>query len=438
MATEGARDYRPAFHYTPEKGWINDPNGLVFDGEKYHLFAQYYPDDTKWGPMHWAHAVSSDMLRWEHLPVALYPDKLGMCFSGSACMINGKIALMYTSHGDMERQSVAFTEDGESFVPYIGNPVIDNNDKKDYRDPKLFYNDTLGKYGVAVAAGEHVEFFASDDLIKWEKTGEFSDQARVTGIHECPDMFPITTPDGEVVYVMVASMITPDCGNRTQYVLGDFDGRAFRITKPFDRREWIDAGWDNYAPVTYWGTDKKIMIGWASNWKYADRLPTGDYCGAMTFPRELGIIDTNRGLRLTQKPLIDSITGEYSVCDELPGNKFRVRVRAQGDFTLTLYNDGGEKLVFGLQGNEYFVDRRFAGECGGATEITGDYGVARRERYISGDVEMDIAFDVSIAEAFADNGTWAATTTVYPVKPYTHVKAEDCTFEIAELAFGEQ
>ena len=91
MATEGARAYRPKFHFTPERGWINDPNGLVFDGEKYHVFAQHYPLAPTPGPMHWAHATSRDLLRFEHLPIALYPDQNGVCFSGSACTIGGKI-----------------------------------------------------------------------------------------------------------------------------------------------------------------------------------------------------------------------------------------------------------------------------------------------------------------------------------------------------------
>lgn len=433
MATEGKRNYRPKFHYTPVKGWINDPNGLVFDGEKYHLFAQHYPRDTKWGPMHWAHAASVDMLHWEHLPIALYPDGLGMCFSGSACMLDGKIALMYTSHGDVECQSVAFTDDGVNFTPYAGNPVIKNPGLKDYRDPKLFWNAQKGKYGVAIAAGDHVEFFASDDLKTWEKTGEFSDQERVTGIHECPDVFPLTAPDGSAVSVMIASMISPHGGNRTQYVLGSFDGDKFDITIPFPAHEWIDAGWDDYAPVTFWGTSERIMIGWASNWKYADRLPTGDFAGCMTFPRRLGLTDTKVGLRLTQEPMIDSITGVYSKTDVLPGESFRIKVRAEGDFALTLKNSAGERLILGLKNGEYYIDRTRSGECGAAPEILSDYGVARRARYLDGPVEMDVTFDVSMLEAFADRGTWFAAMAAFPTAPYETVEGDNCSFEVAEL-----
>ena len=433
MATKGARNYRSKFHYTAQKGWINDPNGLVHDGEKYHLFAQHYPDGTTHGPMHWSHAVSKDMLNWEHLPIALYPDHLGMCFSGSACMKDGKVALMYTSHGKTEQQSVAFSEDNIVFTPSEHNPVIPNPGIKDYRDPKMFWNSFLNKYGVAVAANDHVEFFASEDLVSWEKTGEFSDQARVTGIHECPDMFPLNAPDGSTVYCMIASMIVPEGGNRTQYVLGDFDGKAFTLTHPFEEREWLDTGWDNYAGVTYWGTEKKIMIGWASCWRYADRLPTGPFCGAMTCPRELSLMKTNCGLRLAQKPLMDSITGAYVKSDNLPSEAFRVRLKAEGDFSLKLSNAAGEEVVISLRNNEYTIDRTCSGECGGAPEILSECGVAKRARYIDGALDADIIFDVSLLEVFADGGSYTATTAVFPTIPYDTITAEGCEFEVAPL-----
>lgn len=434
MATEGARTYRPRFHYTPEKGWINDPNGLVFDGEKYHVFAQHYPHATKWGPMHWSHATSRDLLHFDHLPIALFPDGNGMCFSGSAATVGGKIALMYTSHGDVEAQSVAFSDDGVRFAPHPGNPVIQNPGLRDYRDPKLFWNEARGMYGVAVAAGDHVEFFASRDLIDWQKTGEFSDQARVTGIHECPDVFPLIAPDGTTISVMIASMILPAGGNRTQYVLGDFDGDAFRLTHPFPQPEWIDAGHDDYAPVTFYGASAPMMMGWASNWKYADRLPTGDYAGALTFPRAISLAETKGGLRLAQKPLVDSITGPSAETTALPGESFRLTIRAAGDFRAALTNERGERLAVTCEGGAFSVDRRKSGECGAAPEILGpEFGVARRARYVDGAIEMDVFFDVSILEVFADRGTYAATMTAFPTAPYARVEAENCRVEVAPL-----
>ena len=439
MAVPGARAYRPKYHYTPDKGWINDPNGLIFDGSKYHLFAQYNPDDTKWGLMHWAHAVSADLLHWERLPVALYPDALGMCFSGSAALVDGKICLMYTSHGEHEQQSVAFTEDGVRFTPYAGNPVIPNEALRDFRDPKAFYDATRGRYAVAVAAGDHVEFFAGPDMVHWEKTGEFSDQARVSGIHECPDVFPLTAPDGTVVWVMIASMILPGgMGNRTQYVLGEYDGSAFRTTLPFDAPEWVDAGYNNYASVTVYGAPEPTAIGWASCWAYADRLPTGDYCGMMTLPRRLSLVETKAGLRLSQLPArtLDRITDAYVPIENgspLPGDCFRLRVSGRGSYAFELTN-GMDVLRVAQTPDELVVDIRAAGECGDAAELQGErFGVLRARR-LTDSMDLELVFDRCIAEIFADKGVRCATAPVFPKRPYTTLRLEGgAQAEIARL-----
>lgn len=437
MSVKGARDYRPIIHFTPKYGWINDPNGLIYDGKQYHLFAQYYPDDTKHGPMHWYHAVSDDMVRWTHLPVALKPDALGMIFSGSAAMLNGQVALMYTSHGQCEQQSVAFTQDGVNFTPYAGNPVIPNNGEKDYRDPKLFWNEKRGMYGVSIAAGNHVEFFASEDLVRWEKTGEFSDQTNVPGIHECPDLVEMDLPGGGKQWMMVASMIYN--GNRTQYVLGDFDGDKFALTNPFPRIEYMDKGWDNYAPVSFWGTEKPTFIGWASNWLYADRLPQNEFAGVMTLPRNAFLVNTAEGVRMGFKPVeqVENAFGEAQKIDgeaALTGQVFRIRVQGKGPYKVTLSNENGEQLVMERTAEEFIMDRRMSGEAGAAHEILNDtYGVSREPVLLPENGEMELIFDTSIAEMYADGGVFTATNLVFPTKPYTKVTVEGAQAEIACL-----
>lgn len=421
---------RPKYHYTPERGWVNDPNGLIYYKNQWHLFAQHYPDAPKWGPMHWAHAVSDDLLNWRRLPIALYPDSMGMCFSGSAAEIDGKICLMYTSHGAAERQCVAFSEDGVNFHKYRGNPVIENPGIKDFRDPKIFLNPVVGGYSVAVAAGERVDFFHSENLIDWRKTGEFSDQARVAGIHECPDVVKIGDK-----WVMIASMILPGgAGNRTQYVIGDFDGDKFMLTDEFSEPAWIDAGWDNYAPVTFFGADKPIMLGWARCWAYADRLPTRGYSGMTTLARELALIQTRDGLRLAQSPIIDGVTGEYRDSRDIASQHFRIRARCQARFSLALISDIGERLIISSDGNNITVDRRNAGEVGGAHELREEkYGIISAKRHIGGDICIDIIFDMCIAEIFADGGLFAATAPVFPERPYTKIAAQNCEVAIADL-----
>ncbi|MDO4355335.1 MAG: glycoside hydrolase family 32 protein [Clostridia bacterium] len=437
MSVPGKRDYRPRIHFTPEKGWINDPNGLIYDGKRYHLFAQYYPDDTKWGPMHWLHAVSDDLLHWTHLPVALKPDALGMIFSGSAAMLDGHVALMYTSHGETEQQSVAFTEDGVNFTPYAGNPVIPNVKFKDYRDPKLFWNAKRGMYGVSVAAGDHVEFFASKDLIHWDKTGEFSDQVNVPGIHECPDLVEMPSPNGGTRWMMVASMIHE--GNRTQYVLGDFDGDRFTLNDPFPQIEYMDKGWDNYAPVSFWGTEKPTFMGWANNWLYADRLPQGEYAGMMTLARNAFLVNTRAGVRMGFAPVKQverafgapqPVNGEAALADEL----FRLNVKGKGPFEVTFSNEAGEVLTVRRTADRFEIDRRKAGEAGAAHEIVEDtYGVSAAPVMLPEDGEMEIIFDVSVLEVYADGGVFTATDLAFPTRPYARVSVSGAAAEISYM-----
>lgn len=177
--------YKPVVHFTPPANWMNDPNGMVYVNGRYHLFYQYYPAAPNWGPMHWGHAVSEDLLHWEHLPVALYPDELGCIFSGS-CVLdranvsglgsieNPPLIAVYTNHrisDHLEQQSIAYSLDYEHFEKYYGNPVIPNKGKPDFRDPKVFFNPVKNCCSLVLAAGSRVEFYSSENLKDWKKQG---------------------------------------------------------------------------------------------------------------------------------------------------------------------------------------------------------------------------------------------------------------------------
>ena len=243
MSTQGIRDFRPEIHFTPEKGWINDPNGLVYVNGEYHVFAQYSVEPI-WGPMHWCHAVSRDLIHWQELPVALYPDKLGAAFSGSAV--------------------------------YDPNPI-------------------RGGWSVAITMTDRVAFFASQDLKHWEKTGEFGPEGNfMPGQWQCPDLFPLTI-HGEEKWVLVISM----GHQRTQYFTGTFDGDTFHCDVPYQPVKLLDQGFDNYAGVTFNGTEDRLLVAWATSWVYARKLPTGVFCGYLSMPRRLSLADTPKGgLRL--------------------------------------------------------------------------------------------------------------------------------------------
>ena len=450
MSTKGNRDYRPFRHYAPPAGWINDPNGLTYENGVWHLFAQHYPDAPNWGPMHWIHATSTDLFNWQDQGIALYPDeKLGTIYSGSAVIDRGNTSglghgvdpmiCMYTSHGEHEQQSIAFSDDRIHFTPYEGNPVISNTAQKDFRDPKVIWNEKLACWTVVIAAGDHAEFHASDDLIHWRKTGEFgAKENKMGGVFECPDLFPLTAPDGSAVWVLIASMALPEAfgGHRTQYFLGEFDGETFHETIPAQHARLLDSGYDNYAAVTFSGADKVYLLGWGMAWAYAYATPTNEFCGIMTYARELSLMETDTGLQLASRP----VTPEFDLCEiapqakpdplprryvkktvgQLPGELFHVRVEADEPFTLALSNEDGEVLNVSISTEQKLVvDRTKAGK-NNFSELfaSGLFSVMSADRTNRGKVTLDLYFDRMMAEIFTDNGTVVNSTAVFPEKPY--------------------
>lgn len=319
MSTKGKRDFRPKIHFSPEKGWMNDPNGMVYIDGTYHFCYQHYPYDGVWGPMHWGNAVSKDLIHWEHRPIALYPDELGLIFSGSAVYDrqnssgygtseNPPIIAMYTSHDEktaLEQQSIAYSTDGgKHFEKSYLNPVIPNPGISDFRDTKVFWNPVKNCWGMVLAATDRAFFYRSDDLKKWEKTGEFGPEGNhVPGVWECPDLIPVKYGD-ETVWVLLLSMTkTPEVGRcRMQYFLGDFDGDKFICTHPAGEPLWFDDGFDNYAAVCFQNCEEPLVMGWAMNWEYAAQTPTNEYCGQATLARRLRVVDAEAGLRLVMEP----------------------------------------------------------------------------------------------------------------------------------------
>ena len=453
MSANG-RDFRPLYHYTPPFGWTNDPNGLTFEDGTWHLFAQHYPHDTHWGPMHWRHATSADLLHWKDEGIAMVPDeKLGFIFSGSAVIDRGNtsglgrggdpMVLMYTHHGEHEQQSIAFSDDRMHFTPYAGNPVIPNAEKRNFRDPKVFRNDILDCWTVAVAAGDRVEFYASDDLIHWRRTGDFgAAENRLPGVFECPDLFPLTAPDGGTVWVLVVSMaMAEEAGScRMQYFLGTFDGETFHETIPAPYPRMMDSGYDNYAAVSFHNAEKRIMMGWAEVPAYANQVPTEGFKGSMTYAREMTLADTEAGLVLAAKPVTPAF-GDVEIAPEpapdplprwplryvpkaegaLPGEVFHVRVEAPAGFRLTLSNDDGEAVVVSISNEQCLVVDRSRAGIRGFSELydsgLGSVMTARRTR--RGPVTVDVYFDRMMLEVFADGGTANNSSVVYPKAPYT-------------------
>ena len=316
---------RPLLHFTPPAGWTNDPNGTLYLDGEYHLFYQHYPDDIVWGPMHWGHAVSPDLLTWEHLPIALAPDELGMCFSGSAVVDEANtsgfgnseqegakppkppLVAVYTSHSgedgaQVQRQSIAYSNDGgRTFRKYAGNPVVSEPAFRDFRDPRCFWHGPTKSWVMVVAAGDRARLYRSANLRQWQFASEFGPvPALGDAVWECPDLFPLPWGDGEKwVFSLSVTSGGPTGGNGVKYFVGSFDGTRYTAeTAP----RLADHGLDFYAPITFTGTPgRTVWIGWLNSWAYSTATPAEGWRGMMSLPRELSLAESPDGPILVQQ-----------------------------------------------------------------------------------------------------------------------------------------
>ena len=440
---------RPHLRFAPKKGWINDPNGLIHWNGAYHLFAQHNPDATVWGPMHWLHAVSDDLLHWEELGIALFPNELGTMFSGSAvCDVHntagfgaGALVLVFTQHGDQQTQGIAYSLDGQKFTVFSGNPVIENPGIRDFRDPKVFWDAPRNRWAMVLSAFDHVEFYASPDLKYWNKTGEFGkSENQMSGVFECPDLFPLTAPDGRELWALLLSMgASPaEGGCRIQYFLGSFDGETFRQTEAADAPLMLDQGFDNYAAVTFSDTPQRMLLGWAANACYAGDVPAGPFRGSFTLPRRLFLLDTKQGVRLGADPLLPQAA--FVPLDTAgtlpPTGAYVLRLEAEGIFRVSLTNDLGEAVLIGLDADDMiYIDRSNAGQStSGAVFTTPPHIIKKAPRSLSGALTMRIIVDYTGIEIFAEEGAFAASVLAFPAQRYDHAQIQGACAELAFLA----
>ena len=302
--------YRPSYHFTPLYGWMNDPNGMVYKDGEYHLYFQYNPYGSKWGNMHWGHAVSKDLVHWEHLDPAIARDPVGHIFSGSSVVDKkntagfGKDAIIaiYTNNSvnHDEVQCIAYSNDnGRTFTKYAGNPVLTPFDGlKDFRDPKVFWYEKGKCWYMIVSADKETRFYKSKNLKKWTYVSAFGKgMGQQPCQYECPDFFqlPVNGDKKKMKWVMTMN-INPGCwfgGSATEYFVGDFDGKNFTCPDAHDVK-WLDWGKDHYATVTFSNTGDRVLgITWMSNWQYANLTPFKQNRGANGLPRELKLYENN-------------------------------------------------------------------------------------------------------------------------------------------------
>ncbi|MCB8945965.1 MAG: glycoside hydrolase family 32 protein [Ardenticatenaceae bacterium] len=462
-----AEPYRPQYHFTPVSGWMNDPNGLLFYDGEYHLYYQAIPHSHESeGPKHWGLAISSDLVHWRQMPTALAPDGLGEIWSGSAvvdwhnsCGLQSGaekvLVALYTNFTPTsQQQSMAFSVDrGRSWVKYAGNPVIPNGEHRDFRDPKVFWHQASERWVAILVAGHQTMIYTSADLKVWTFASAFGmDEVEGGVVWECPDLFPLAV-DGDAAnkkWVMLVSLWggVPNGGTATRYFVGDFDGRSFTNTSPPQTVRWLDYGCDNYATITFSDVpnERRVGIGWMSNWLYAGKTPTAPWRSAMTVPRELSLVtDADGVIQLVTQPINEleclrgeavvvgeQVVGETAVLSDIPlTGAFEILLDCDLEtaqrFSLSLKNELGEVTVVGyerengrLENGRLFVDRRESGQTNFSPDFAADRHTAPWQ--LQGNkLRLHLFVDWSSVEVFVDNGRLALTEQIFPSTPYNQV-----------------
>ena len=473
--------FRPQFHFSPENKWMNDPNGLLFYKGTFHLFYQYFPGDIVWGPMHWGHATSKDLIHWKHKKIALFPDKLGLIFSGSAVVDtnntsglgsieNPPIIAIFTYHNmeiekaggiNPQSQGLAYSlDEGETWTKYKGNPIIGNNSLKDFRDPKVFWNPETKLWNLTLVAGNHAQFYSSKNLIDWTYMSQFGKKIGAHGgVWECPDLFKLKVENSTAEkWVLLISINpgAPNGGSGTQYFIGDYDGKSFKTNQKDTK--WIDYGTDNYAGVTYNNApnNERIFIGWMTNWLYARNTPTKNWRSAMTLPRKLSLdkIGDNYVLKSTpiqqlktivrteySKDLLTIAANKKIIFDYNHLNQSQISFKAfSKNLKLTFSNEVNDSLVlfYNHKMNSFSIDRTHSGLVNFEANFGKSIHRTETPNLTTATLDYQIILDWSSIEIFLNGGVYTFTEQIFPNKPYTKLSIQsDENQEIKNLSISK-
>jgi fructan beta-fructosidase len=446
-------EFSPALHFRAPFGWINDPNGLVFADGLWHLFYQFHPMSTVWGPMYWGHAVSEDLLQWKHMPVALAPDALGNIFSGS-CVVDarnhsglfpgpsgGNLLAFYTSalpqgdgQPDYQTQSIAYSVNGgATWQKWLGNPVIGNPGLGCFRDPKVFWFTPGGYWIMLLTHGQAVGIYRSTDLLRWDLASEFGDGQghHSPGPWECPDLFELTTSTGESRWVLVVGVGDgcPAPGSGTQYFIGSFDGIRFVNESTPDHVRWLDLGRDHYATQSWFAAPqgRRVAIAWMSNWRYARNTSTRFFRGVMTLPRDLYMGTDSSGEhfvwqrfseelnRAFATPPIDVCVGESQAAPATMRVRGHVRFRFGDTLRIRLFDDDHDQICIERAQYGYkvtLVRRVHTDDETLSLEFPHQYDVPL---HLHGEVlDIDMIVDAGAVELLLDGGRYSITQLFFP------------------------
>jgi len=455
--------FRPVFHFSPPKNWVNDPNGLVYEEGNYHLFYQYNPYGTKWGHMTWAHATTKDFIAWENLPIAIPENQQDstMIFSGSAVVDtenssgfgtkeNPPMVAIYTAlnySADTlkagQSQHIAFSLDkGTTWTKYDKNPVIDLK-KKDFRDPSVFWHQQSKQWIMAVVLPLEFKclFYASKNLKAWKLLSEFADAGDRRLIWECPALIELPL-DGDAKnkkWALLISAAHPDSTSKyvgMQYFIGDFDGKKFKnLNKPATTL-WLDYGKDFYAAIP-WNQNpdgRKIIYGWMNNWAYADTIPTSPWRGQMSVPRTISLKTYPEGVRLVQQPVKEleslrkknyhfeniEISEVSDLLKEIQSNSLEIQIAFElqdaEEFGIKVAQGKTEETVIGYEvgSQQIYIDRTKSGIVDFKNNFASkDKAPLKAE---NGKIKWQILLDNCSIEVFANNGKVVMTDLIFPNK----------------------
>ena len=460
--TNKEKKWRPAYHHTPQYGWMNDPNGMFYKDGVWHLYYQKNPYGSKWQNMTWGHSTSTDLINWEPQPDAIKPNGLGSVFSGSAVVDhnntagygNDAVIALYTSAGTSQMQSFAHSNDnGQSFEVFAGNPVITLDSEA--RDPNMFWNEKTGEWNLVLAHALEKEnlFFTSPDLKHWTLSGNFGKGLGAQeGVWECPDLFELQIPGTDKTKWVLICNINPGGpfgGSSIQYFIGDFDGKTFTSDTNPDGTvptKWLDYGKDNYALVSWSNApdNRRTTLGWMSNWQYAADVPTMQFRSANTVPREMQLFEDSEGeLRVASVPspelekmrgkvftsAKDKNLGEKALNFKLPEDgiceiELSFQAKDPDLVTLTIGNQENEKvsMKYDAKNHTMSFDRRTSGVVDFSDKFPAITTSPTFEK--DGKISLRIYLDRASVELFGNNGEFVMTNLVFPNNPYDSLSLE--------------
>lgn len=423
--TTNREQWRPVYHHTPTWGWMNDPNGMFYKDGVWHLYYQHNAYGSIWGNISWGHSTSTDLIHWKSQPEAIWPDALGMVFSGSAVVDTANTAgfgknsvvAMFTSADANQTQSLAYSNDGgTTFKRYEGNPAVTSN-VPDFRDPRMLWNDDTKEWNLVLAAGQQMDFYSSKDLKNWKFESSFGEGYGChKGVWECPDLLKME--NGKWVLVCNINPGGPYGGSATQYFVGQWDGHQFTCESKPEVTKWMDYGKDHYATVTFSNAPdgRHVALPWMSNWQYAAVVPTLQYRSGNGIPRDLGIFTDGSEEYLSVKPSPE-IMKAFS--KKASGLSDACMIEVSGlrrNATIELSNSKNERVVMRYDAAEksFSVDRMKSG----LTDFS-DAFPAVTTAPTHGKVSRVLIFvDKSSVEVFDGDGKFAITNLVFPTKPY--------------------